>query len=302
MGKKIKKQRGFDGLDQEVEKEFERTYREALTDRRTAFYSFIGLVLIAMLGLAIWFRQHDPGRITRTYKGSNTSLSTTTESTPELPQNDKTREIVADKDEFKFNWTKKDYDSLVIGQKSEATGDSLTDIIDKYGKPSEARAYENSDDILVSYVGTRYDKYSKESYPDRRVELYFYKNGKEYYLSRKSVSGHVVDERFQTKEANLEDFWNNDTFSKVAVGDSSTGEGGSTYEEVIELGGLPQEVNISASDGLYSHREEVHLHYKAGDASDFNQADIRLKKQEDGTFRVFTKSGEFHKDLTKSLP
>ncbi|MGQ7330108.1 hypothetical protein ACTGWT_01175 [Streptococcus suis] len=95
---------------------------------------------------------------------------------------DFTRGLTATQEEFSFNWTLKDYDSLVTGMKEDATGDSLSDIIEKYGKPSSARFGEYSEEYLfLTYAAMEYGINEDQ----RNLKLVFYKNGSDYYLMNK---------------------------------------------------------------------------------------------------------------------
>ncbi|HEM6341036.1 TPA: hypothetical protein U2D03_000557 [Streptococcus suis] len=298
--KKSVKQDTYTKLSEAVKAEFEREYQESFKKKQKAtYYLLIAFVLLVLAGL-VWTAQQPAKEEVATYSPSSEStdqqlsstISQTWTESSDKGVTDFTRGLTATKEEFSFNWTLKDYDSLVIGMKEDSTGDSLSNIIEKYGKPSSARFDEYSEEYLfLTYAPLDYDIYADQ----RRLELAFYKNGSEYYLSSKEVY-YLPDEKFPTKEADTNtNLWTNDVFQQVIVGDSNTGQGGMSYEEVIALGGLPYEATVSAyGGGLYEEKKQLQIFYKNGSGAKQSLVDFRFVRQKDGIYRVYAKNGTFY--------
>lgn len=299
--KKSVKQDTYTKLSEAVKAEFEREYQESLEKKQKAtYYLLIAFVLLVLAGL-VWTAQQPAKEEVATYSPSSVStdrqfssaVSQTWTEASDTGVTDFTRGLTATKEEFSFNWTLKDYDSLVIGMKEDATGDSLSDIIEKYGKPSSARFGEYSEEYLyLTYAPSNYDIYADW----RRLELAFYKNGSEYYLSSKDVYN-LPDEQFPTKEADpYTNLWTKEVFQQVIVGDSNTGQGGMSYEEVIALGGLPYEASVFAYGGgsFWEEKKELQIFYKNGSGSKQTFVDFRFVRQKDGIYRVYAKNGTFY--------
>lgn len=84
-------------------------------------------------------------------------------------------------------------------------------------------------------------------------------------------------------------------FQQVIVGDSNTGQGGMSYEEVIALGGLPYEATVSAyGGGFYEEKKQLQIFYKNGSGSKQSLVDFRFVRQKDGIYRVYAKNGTFY--------
>ncbi|HFU3843738.1 TPA: hypothetical protein ACGO5P_000747 [Streptococcus suis] len=286
-------------LSEAVKAEFEREYQDSLKKKQKAtYYLLIAFILLVLAGL-VWTAQQPAKEEVATYSPSSASteqqfsstISQTSTEASDKGVTDFTRGLTATKEEFSFNWTLKDYDSLVIGMKEDATGDSLSDIIEKYGKPSSARFDEYSEEYLfLTYAPLDYDIYADQ----RNLKLVFYKNGSDYYLMSKEVY-YLPDDQFPTKEADRNtNLWTKDVFQQVIVGDSNTGQGGMSYEEVIALGGLPYEASVFAyGGGFFEEKKELQIFYKNGSGSKQTFVDFRFVRQKDGIYRVYAKNGTF---------
>ncbi|NQH32985.1 hypothetical protein HO665_01820 [Streptococcus suis] len=280
--------------------EFEREYQESLKKKQKAtYYLLIAFVLLVLAGL-VWTAQQPAKEEVATYSPSSVStdlqLSSTISQTwteaSDTGVTDFTRGLTATQEEFSFNWTLKDYDSLVTGMKEDATGDSLSDIIEKYGKPSSARFGEYSEEnLFLTYAAMEYGINEDQ----RNLKLVFYKNGSDYYLMNKEVY-YLPDDQFPTKEADPNtNLWTKEVFQQVIVGDSNTGQGGMSYEEVIALGGLPYEATLFAyGGGIFEERKELQVFYKNGSGSKQTFVDFRFVRQKDGIYRVYAKNGTFY--------
>ncbi|HEL1761192.1 TPA: hypothetical protein TXT63_000848 [Streptococcus suis] len=287
-------------LSEAVKAEFEREYQGSLKKKQKAtYYLLIAFILLVLAGI-VWTAQQPAKEGVATYSPSSAStdqqlsstISQTSTEASDRGVTDFTRGLTATKEEFSFNWTLKDYDSLVIGITEDATGDSLSDIIEKYGKPSSARFDEYSEEYLfLTYAPLDYDIYADQ----RMLKLVFYKNGSDYYLLRKDVYS-LPDQQFPTKEADPNtNLWTKDLFQQVIVGDSNTGQGGMSYEEVIALGGLPYEASVFAyGGGLIEEKKELQIFYKNGSGSKQTFVDFRFVRQKDGIYRVYAKNGTFY--------
>lgn len=276
---KKKRQVSFENLEKDLEKETERTYREFLKARQSSRYLGLGLVLSILLFM-ILPKLGSSQMVTTVIENAKKTLDNVREHTGF------TQSLEASEKEFQFKWTLENYDQLVVGDGKDVTGERLTDIIETYGKPARVKSLEEKEQLIINYDFVGYGNYDDT----RRLDLMFYKADDDYYLRQKSIY-EIPDEAFPTQEAgSAEDFpWTTTNFEQIVVGSSDSGEGGMTYKEVIALGGLPQRAIINGYDLIDVTSRELILYYRTSKGSEYRSVQVRLKKQSDGTYRVFTK-------------
>ncbi|MFC5631857.1 MULTISPECIES: hypothetical protein [Streptococcus] len=267
----------------ELDKESKRTYQEFLKGKRSVQQGALLLGVALLIGGGIWSVKSNLNRFDWSEKSE---ISIYQEDDDNL-QNAFTRRLVASKEDFAFNWTLTDYEGLVVGDKQTATGDSLSSIIEKFGNPSSARLIYDEQTVAIDYKCYDYDIYEDR----RQVSLTFYKNGDDYYLKGKNTYN-MTDDQFQIQKASEDLSWTAENFSELVVGSADTGAGGATYEDVIKIGGLPQESTISGYHSGTLKYVELSLVYRTEYYRDNKNVFIRLEKQEDGTYRVSSKVSE----------
>ena len=92
-------------------------------------------------------------------------------------------------------------------------------------------------------------------------------------------------------QGNSPHLWTKDEIAGLQVRDESTGNLGMSYEEIIQLFGLPRgsEVFISRLDAADSQQIGLELKYLTSDQVYDNEwVHLTLHRQEDGVFRLTT--------------
>ena len=118
----------------------------------------------------------------------------------------------------------------------------------------------------------------------------FEKNGSNYHFIRKSA--HIIDELYPSlPKEDSPHLWTKDEIAGLQVRDESTGNPGMSYEEIIQLFGLPREseVVISHLDVADSQHIGLELQYLTSDERYDNEwVHLIFHRQEDGVFRLTT--------------
>lgn len=118
----------------------------------------------------------------------------------------------------------------------------------------------------------------------------FEKDGTSYHLIRKSAN--ILDEAYPTlPQGDSPHLWTKDEIAGLQVGDESTGNPGMSYEEIIQLFGLPieSEVFISRLDAADSQHIGLELQYLTSDERYNNEwVHLIFHRQEGGVFRLTT--------------
>ena len=245
----------------------------------TIFIVFLTICLMIPLGkvMIMW-------GIKSAYEGlerSSVSSSVRQKSSEELLLEEK----VVDRENSRFTWTTDDILNLQIkdtaaGQK----GISLDEIIEKHGKASSFFYTESNGNIELSYVS--------ESIQGRHssLRLTFEKDGAGYHLIGKRAN--ILDEAYPTlPQGDSPHLWTKDEIAGLQVRDESTGNPGISYEEIIQLFGLPKEseVFISRLDAADSQQIGLELQYLTSDERYNNEwVHLIFHRQEDGVFRLTT--------------
>ena len=245
----------------------------------TIFIVFLTICLMIPLGkvMIMW-------GIKSAYEGlerSSVSSSVRQKSSEELLLEEK----VVDRENSRFTWTTDDILNLQIkdtaaGQK----GISLDEIIEKHGKASSFFYTESNGNIELSYVS--------ESIQGRHssLRLTFEKDGAGYHLIGKRAN--ILDEAYPTlPQGDSPHLWTKDEIAGLQVRDESTGNPGMSYEEIIQIFGLPREseVFISRLDAADSQQIGLELQYLTSDERYNNEwVHLIFHRQEDGVFRLTT--------------
>ena len=194
-------------------------------------------------------------------------------------------EKVLERGNHRFTWTTDDIINLQI--KDTATGQkgiSLDEILEKHGKASSFLYTESNGNIELSYA--------REIIQGRHshLRLTFEKDGSGYHLIGKSAN--ILDEAYPTlPQGDSPHLWTKDEIDGLQVRDESTGNLGMSYEEIIQLFGLPREseVVISHLDVADSQHIGLELQYLTSDERYNNEwVHLILHRQEGGVFRLTT--------------
>lgn len=118
----------------------------------------------------------------------------------------------------------------------------------------------------------------------------FEKDGTGYHLIGKSAN--ILDEAYPIlSQGDSPHLWTKDEIAGLQVGDESTGNPGMSYEEIIQIFGLPRgsAVFISHLDAADSQYIGLDLQYLTSDERYDNEwVHLILHRQEDGVFRLTT--------------
>ena len=132
------------------------------------------------------------------------------------------------------------------------------------------------------------------------LRLTFEKDGAGYHLIGKRAN--ILDEAYPSlPKGDSPHLWTKDEIVSLQVRDESTGNLGMSYEEIVQLFGLPREseVFISRLDAADSQHIGLELQYLTSDERYNNEwVHLTLHRQEDGVFRLTTVTS--HIDRTKS--
>lgn len=273
----------FSKIEKDLQREFEREYQQYLVSKSYLWYGLI--VLVVLLG-AFWFRENDRKESVRWGVDDVTTVSSTSD---DIGIRDGfTRELVANEQEFDFKWDLSAIQSLKVGSPYEDNGTSLQDILESYGKPSEAYFYGEDKLLHLFYSYADYENYQDVG----NIFLLFYEKDSKYYLMSKSAYD-LYDKAYPTSgEISRAIPLIKEDFSMLMVGDSNTGEGGATYADVIARFGLPNDSRVSVSHRFGIESQELSLSYQ--DLSG-NRMTLYLKQEQEkeGLFRLYKKDGVF---------
>ena len=185
----------------------------------------------------------------------------------------------------RFTWTTDEIVNLQIkdtaaGQK----GISLDEILEKHGKASSFLYTEGNGNIELSYASESIQGHHSS------LRLTFEKDGTSYHLIRKSAN--ILDEAYPTlSQGDSPYLWTKADTATLKVRDESTGNPGMSYEEIVQLFGLPRgsAVFISHLDAADSQHIGLDLQYLTSDQVYDNEwVHLILHRQEDGVFRLTT--------------
>lgn len=120
--------------------------------------------------------------------------------------------------------------------------------------------------------------------------MIFEKDGAGYHLFGKRAN--ILDEAYPSlAQGDSPHLWTKADIAALQVGDESTGHPGMTYEEIIQLFGLPRgsAVFISHLDAADSQHIGLDLQCLTSDERYDNEwVHLILHRQEDGVFRLTT--------------
>ena len=221
----------------------------------TIFIVFLTICLMIPLGkvMTMW-------GLKSAYEGlerSSMSSSVRQKSPEEL----KLEEEVLERGNHRFTWTTDDIINLQIKDTAAGqNGASLDQILEKHGKASSFFYTESNGNIELSYVS--------ESIQGRHssLRLTFEKDGAGYHLIGKRAN--IFDEAYPTlSQGDSPHLWTKDEIAGLQVRDESTGNPGMSYEEIIQLFGLPREseIFISRLDAADSQQIGLELQYLTSD-------------------------------------
>lgn len=200
------------------------------------------------------------------------------------PEELELEEKVVDRENSRFKWTTDEIINLQIKDTAAGQNGALDEILEKHGKASSFFYTESNGNIELGYVS--------EGSQGRHssLRLTFEKDGTSYHLIRKSAN--ILDEAYpRLHQGDSPYLWTKDEIAGLQVRDESTGNPGMSYEEIIQLFGLPREsaVFISHLDAADSQHIGLELKYLTSDEVYDNEwVHLILHRQEDGVFRLTT--------------
>ena len=211
------------------------------------------------------------------------------------PEELKLEEKVLERGNHRFTWTTDEIINLQIKDTAAGqNGASLDQVLEKHGKASSFLYTESNGNIELSYTSEIIQ--GRHSH----LKLTFEKNGTSYHLIGKRAN--ILDEAYPTlPQGDSPHLWTKDEIAGLQVRDESTGNLGMSYEEIVQLFGLPREseVFISRFDAADSQHIGLELKYLTSDQVYDNEwVHLTLHRQEDGVFRLTTVTS--HIDRTKS--
>ena len=244
----------------------------------TIFIVFLTICLMIPLGnvMIMW-------GLKSAYEGlGQSSISSTVRQ--KSPEELKLEEKVLERGNHRFKWTMDDIINLQIKDAAGQNGASLDQVLEKHGKASSFFYTESNGNIELSYVSEGIQ--GRHSH----LRLTFEKDGAGYHLIRKSAN--ILDEAYPTlPQGDSPHLWTKDEIASLQVRDESTGNPGMSYEEIIQLFGLPREseVFISRLDAADSQHIGLELKYLTSDQVYDNEwVHLTLHRQEDDVFRLTT--------------
>ena len=201
------------------------------------------------------------------------------------PEKLKLEEKVLERENHRFTWTTDEIINLQIKDTSAGqNGISLDQILEKHGKASSFFYTESNGNIELSYTSEIIQ--GRHSH----LSLTFEKDGAGYHLISKIAN--ILDEAYPTlPQGDSPHLWTKDEIAGLQVRDESTGNPGMSYEEIIQLFGLPREseVFISRLDAADRQHIGLELQYLTSDQVYDNEwVHLILHRQEDGLFRLTT--------------
>lgn len=201
------------------------------------------------------------------------------------PEELKLEEKVLERGNHRFTWTTDDIINLQIKDTPAGqNGASLDQILEKHGKASSFFYTESNGNIELNYTSEIIQ--GRHSH----LSLTFEKDGAGYHLIRKSAN--ILDEVYpRLPQGDSPHLWTKDEIAALQVGDESIGHPGMSYEEIIQLFGLPKEseVFISHLDAADRQHIGLELQYLTSDERYNNEwVHLILHRQEDGVFRLTT--------------
>ena len=245
----------------------------------TIFIVFLTICLMIPLGklMIMWGGQ----AVYKDMERKSMSQSVYQKSSEELQLEEK----VLERGDHRFTWTTDDIINLQIKDTAAGqNGASLDQVLEKHGKASSFFYTESNGNIELDYTSEIIQ--GRHSH----LSLTFEKDGAGYYLIKKSAN--ILDEAYpRLPQGNIPHLWTKDEIAGLQVGDESTGNPGISYEEIIQLFGLPKEseVFISRLDAADSQQIGLELKYLTSDQVYDNEwVHLVLHRQEDGIFRLTT--------------
>lgn len=197
----------------------------------------------------------------------------------------KLEEKVLERGNHRFTWTTDEIVNLQIKDTAAGqNGASLDQILEKHGKASSLFYTESNGNIELNYTSEiTQGRHSS-------LRLTFEKDGTSYHLIRKSAN--ILDEAYPTlSQGDSPYLWTKADIATLQVRDESRGHPGMSYEEIVQLFGLPREseVFISRLDAADSQHIGLDLQYLTSDERYDNEwVHLILHRQEDGVFRLTT--------------
>ena len=255
----------------------------------TIFIVFMTVCIMLALGklMIMWEGQ----AVYKDLERKSMSSSVYQKSSEEL----KLEEKVLERGNSRFKWTTDDIINLQIKDTAAGqNGASLDQILEKHGKASSFFYTESNGNIELSYASESIKGHHSS------LRLTFEKAGAGYYLIGKRAT--IIDEAYPSlPQGDSPYLWTKADIAALQVRDESTGHPGMSYEEIVQLFGLPREseVFISRFDAADSQHIGLELKYLTSDQVYDNEwVHLTLHRQEDGVFRFTTVTS--HIDRTKS--
>ena len=201
------------------------------------------------------------------------------------PEELKLEEKVLERGNHRFKWTTDEIINLQIKDTAAGqNGSSLDQVLEKHGKASSFLYTESNGNIELSYTS--------EIIQGRHssLRLTFEKDGAGYYLIGKRAN--ILDEAYPSlPQGDSPHLWTMADIAALQVDDERIGHPGMSYEEIIQLFGMPREseVFISRLDAADSQHIGLELKYLTSDQVYDNEwVHLTLHRQEDGVFRLTT--------------
>ncbi|KJQ61905.1 hypothetical protein [Streptococcus cristatus] len=245
----------------------------------TIFIVFLTICLMIPLGkvMIMW-------GLKSAYEGlgrSSVSSTVRQKSSEEL----RLEEKVLERGNHRFTWTTDDIINLQIKDTTAGqNGASLDQILEKHGKASSFFYTESNENIELNYTSEITQGHHSS------LRLTFEKDGSGYHLIGKSAN--ILDEAYpRLPQGDSPHLWTKDDIAGLQVRDESTGNLGMSYDEIIQLFGLPREseVVISHLDVADSQHIGLELKYLTSDERYNNEwVHLIFHRQEDGVFRLTT--------------
>ena len=245
----------------------------------TIFIVFMPVCIMLPLGkLMIMWGAH---AVYKDLERKSMSSSVYQKSSEEL----KLEEKVLERGNHRFTWTTEEIINLQIKDTAASqNGSSLDQVLEKHGKASSFFYTESNGNIELSYASESIQGHHSH------LSLTFEKDGAGYYLIRKSAN--ILDEAYpRLSQGDSPHLWTKDEIAGLQVRDESTGNPGMSYEEIIQLFGLPREsaVVISHLDAADRQHIGLELQYLTSDERYNNEwVHLIFHRQEDGVFRLTT--------------
>ena len=245
----------------------------------TIFIVFLTICLMIPLGkvMIMWGLNSAYEELGR----SSVSSSVRQKSPEELELEEK----VVDRGNHLFKWITDDIINLQIKDTAAGqNGASLDQVLEKHGKASSFFYTESNGNIELDYTSEIIQGHH------RHLSLTFEKDGAGYHLIGKRAN--ILDEAYPSlPQGDSPHLWTKDDIAALQVRDESIGHPGMSYEEIIQLFGLPRgsAVFISHLDAADSQHIGLDLQYLTSDEVYDNEwVHLIFHRQEDGVFRLTT--------------